>query len=83
MEESTDTMEYEYVINTLDATYGVIGGFMAMLWAISGSFVADGNNFQKEEEIIQEFYTTDKALADKDAQKRAGIYNYNSNPMVN
>ena len=55
-------MEYEYVINTLDATFGVLGGFMEILWALGGLLVGAYNTFQKEEELVREFYTTDERV---------------------
>jgi hypothetical protein len=45
-------MEYEYVINTWDATFGALGGMMELLWAFAAVFVGGYSAFWKEEQFI-------------------------------
>jgi hypothetical protein len=56
------TMEMEQVINTLDATFGLLGGFMALISAMIAFCIGGHQEFKRDSAILQEFYTTDKNM---------------------
>jgi hypothetical protein len=56
------TFSVEYTIDTFDVMLGLIGGFYGLIVSMFGFCISGYQDFNKENDLIRQFYSTEKEV---------------------